>query len=644
MTSKTSKSDQIKAHPSWTEQEEWVWEKLCAGEIADFNKTEGYGGELDPKKPEGWIESRILSAKFIETILLEDLYRGALKHHGVNIIGAWFKEPLDLSNANLCHQLSLVSTRFDADVNLSSLKTPYLINLMSSKFGGKLDMDGVRIDSHCFMSNGSEFLDAVFLRDAKIGGQLTLTNSIFRVKLDMDCLEITDNLFMGDGAEFFDVVILTSVKVGGILSMQGSKFHRKLNMGSIKVASSLHMRNGAEFSEEVILVGAKVGGTLEMDGSKFRGKLNMDNIEVARSLFMRYGAEFFDEVILRGAKINGQVSMIGSKIKSKLNMSTLMVDGSLYMGNEDEGSDFSGEVFLVGANIKGQLGMARSKFRGMLDMESIRVGESLFLMDSIVDNLINMIFSEIGANLFIAGSRIENLDLTGSKIKGEFCLGSGKFPPAQWKKGAKLVLRNTEVGALQDLPTSWPDMIEMDGFKYSYLGGFAAGEVHSMANREISWMKEWLERQQNYSPQPYEQLGKVLKEAGYKGKANEILYAGRERERSVSKKWSWWWLSVEKFTIGYGYRLRNLLCWFLVLIAGGMWVLKLQGQGLVHNMPFGFSYTLDMLLPLIRLNEVHYTIKLIGFAKYYFYFLKIAGYFLVSLLIYGILEIVRKSR
>ena len=153
-----------------------------------------------------------------------------------------------------------------------------------------------------------------------------------------------------------------------------------------------------------------------------------------------------------------------------------------------------------------------------------------------------------------------------------------------------------------------------------------------------------MRKQQNYAPQPYEQLASVLKEMGHMKKANDIFYAGRERERSVSKRLRWLWLTVEKLFIGYGYRLNNLLCWFLVLIACGMWVLKLQGQGLAHNMPYGFSYTLDMLLPLIRLNEVHYTIQLSGFAKYYFYFLKIAGYFLVSLLIYGVSEIVRKPR
>jgi len=600
MTSKTSKSGQVKAHPSWTKQEKWVWQKLCAGEIANFNEAEGYGGELNPKELEGWTESRILRAKFIETILLQEPYRGALTKLGVYIIGAWFKEPLDLENAIFAHRFALLRSRFDSDINLSFLKTPCLIGLSGSIFRGKLDMGSLRTDSHCFIDDGTEFLDEVYLQGAKIGGQVVMVGSKFSKKLDMSTLEAGEGLFM-DGAEFLD---------------------------------------------EVLLGSAKVGGTLEMDSSKFQGKINMDKIEVAQGLYMRYGAEFSDEIILRRAKIKGQLSMMGSKFRSKLNMSALEVDGSLFMGNINIGerSDFFDEIFLVGAKINGQLGMNGSKFKGMLNMENIRVSESLFMMDSIVENLINMIFSEIGANLFIAGSKLENFDLTGSKIKGEFCLGSGKYPPAQWKRGAKLILCNTEVGALQDLPESWPDKIDLDGFIYKQLGGFAVGESDSFTTRTLAWMKTWLEKQKVFSPQPYKQLSNILNETGHGVKANDILYACKEQERSKSKCLYWLWMILQRFFIGYGYRIYYLLFWVAGLTFLGAVILNLSGQGSTNGMPYGIAYSLDMLLPLIRLNDIHYTIQLFGFAKYYFYFQKIAGYFLVSLLIYGISEIVRKPR
>ena len=81
----------VEPHSSWTEQEKWVWSRVSEGEIADFNKAEDYGGKLDPKKPEEWPESRILTPAFLETILLNEPYRGALTRHGVQISGALFK-------------------------------------------------------------------------------------------------------------------------------------------------------------------------------------------------------------------------------------------------------------------------------------------------------------------------------------------------------------------------------------------------------------------------------------------------------------------------------------------------------------------------------------------------------------------------
>ena len=73
-----------------------MWNQVYIGAIADFNKAEGYGGELDPKKPEGWPKSRVLQPEFLETILLREPYRSALRRQGVCIVGAWFTEPLNL--------------------------------------------------------------------------------------------------------------------------------------------------------------------------------------------------------------------------------------------------------------------------------------------------------------------------------------------------------------------------------------------------------------------------------------------------------------------------------------------------------------------------------------------------------------------
>jgi hypothetical protein len=64
----------VAADERWKAQEKFVWERVCAGRLANFNGVEGYGGNLDPRKS-ALPENRILSPAFLEAILLNDKYR-----------------------------------------------------------------------------------------------------------------------------------------------------------------------------------------------------------------------------------------------------------------------------------------------------------------------------------------------------------------------------------------------------------------------------------------------------------------------------------------------------------------------------------------------------------------------------------------
>ena len=83
----------------WTYQEHWVWEKIKKGEEADFNKADGYGGNLDPIEIENKNrKARILRPEFLQTILLKKEYVKHITRKGIDITGAWIKDPLDLSH------------------------------------------------------------------------------------------------------------------------------------------------------------------------------------------------------------------------------------------------------------------------------------------------------------------------------------------------------------------------------------------------------------------------------------------------------------------------------------------------------------------------------------------------------------------
>src|SRR5438034_9918074 len=93
----TDRGCALLADGRWSPQENFVWGRVCTGQVADFNTEDGYGGELDPRKLPALPESRILTPAFLETILLNDKYRVALPRQGVRITGARFVKTIDLA-------------------------------------------------------------------------------------------------------------------------------------------------------------------------------------------------------------------------------------------------------------------------------------------------------------------------------------------------------------------------------------------------------------------------------------------------------------------------------------------------------------------------------------------------------------------
>ena len=107
----TDSACHVSSDSGWTPQEKFVWDRVCAGQIANFNVDPAYGGELDPRKIEHLPENRILRSSFLETLLLSEKYRRALTHNGVTIIGARFDEVLNLEGAKLSEKPSIALRR-----------------------------------------------------------------------------------------------------------------------------------------------------------------------------------------------------------------------------------------------------------------------------------------------------------------------------------------------------------------------------------------------------------------------------------------------------------------------------------------------------------------------------------------------------
>src|SRR5262249_51085888 len=306
----------------WTKQEIFVWERVCAGHIADFNEGTAYGGKLDPKGPEGLPESRILSSKFLETILLEDKYRAALTRYGVRIIGARLAERVDLGNAELKHEVWLNDCLVEQGADFTGATSTHLLSFDRSKVTDQFTARWSRIDQPLNMRN-AQFGD-IAMESAHLGDTLALGGSKVSGRLNMDKLHVDSSLFMGNAQ--LGEVVLASARIGGILSLAGSKVTGTLNMDKLRVDSSLFLRNDAKLAD-VNLTSAHIGGQLDMTGSKVTGNLQCYNLTVDQ------------DTLLRAAQFTGAINCNFSKFKN------------LDFNN----STFGGDVDLTSAEIGGDL-------------------------------------------------------------------------------------------------------------------------------------------------------------------------------------------------------------------------------------------------------------------------------------------------
>jgi hypothetical protein len=701
------------ADERWTPQEAFVWGRVCIGQVADFNAAPEYGGDLDPKRPEGLPDNRVLSSAFIETILLSDKYRQALTRNGVRITGARFAEAVDLSGAEIAHELWLNRSLLEKGAVFRNVRSTKRITLDGTRVIGPFVMRGARVEEDLSISN-AEYGDAD-LGAVQVGGKLSLTGSISSGMLDLLGAEISGHLVMNQG-RFTDVVlvaahvhrefVLDQSKVAGTLNMlairvdgnldvngseleqvqlgnahllanlafEGTTVHRLLDMTNLQLDGNFSGQGG-KFAE-IRLVNGHVGGFVMLAESKVRGLLNMglsridgflvmsraefgavdlakthllgvltlgeakvsglldmENLHIDGTLYMNLKSEFSD-VRLAHSYIGGSLTLQGSKVRGTLNMSGQQLVGFLMLNGAAEFA----EISLVGARVGAFLSLRGSKVTGALDLESIEVhGNVLLGGGAEFSGPVNLIFGNIG-ELELANSTFHSeVDITGAQTRSDLVLGP---PPPHWSSDSTLNLHNARADAIQDSRDSWPAKLDLTGFTYRSLGGVHTDERDRMADRPVKWFKSWLAKGQ-YSPQPYVQLAAVLRDAGRPDAADAILSAGKQRERQDVGGLQRVWLTTLDWSVGYGYHVERTFYWVAGFILVGVVVLRVSGEGRRHGMPYGLAYSFDLLLPIIHLREMHYSIELAGWPRYYFYVHKFMGYVLASFLAVGVSGLVK---
>ena len=168
------------------------------------------------------------------------------------------------------------------------------------------------------------------------------------------------------------------------------------------------------------------------------------------------------------------------------------------------------------------------------------------------------------------------LSAEGLEAKGSFFLRAGA------SISGRISLSGARVGALVDEAGCWPEglgQIDLDRFRYDAILGY--GPVD--AKTRIAWLAK-LDHDGGFSPQPYEQLAKVLREMGHREDARAVLIeterlqrAARRLELQAQSRFFYNGLVVVKDiifrnTIRYGYRPFWALGWLGAIMVLGMFL------------------------------------------------------------------------
>ena len=318
---------------------------------------------------------------------------------------------------------------------------------------------------------------------------------------------------------------------------------------ALKSNGNVSLRDGFKAEGEVRLLGARVNGNLECDNSQFinlGGKaLSADGLNVVGSILLRNGFKAQGEVGLREAAVggglecdNGQFTNQGGKA---LSADGIKVDGPVFLC---DGFKVQGEVRLIGATVGGDLNCENAQFTNekgdALLADGLKVDGSVFLRNG---------FKAQGAVSFFGAKIRGYLGLTGVDSTEEMILD----------------LRSAKIGTLYSDQESWPapGQLSLRGLEYAEIS-------HESPIDSQSYI-EWLRRQDGFSPQPYEQLAKVLRESGDGAGARDVLVAKNKdkADRTKLTRAEWFWYRFFGPLIGYGHRPWLVIPLALVIILFG---------------------------------------------------------------------------
>lgn len=439
---------------------------------------------------------------------------------------------------------------------------------------------------------------ASFLRFLLLGGDeqapvhergVQLSGSWVEGQLDLEGCVVPSNVTLSN-SNFDDLLLAQDAHFGGVLALEGCCLNQGMNADRLQVNGGMYLQNGFLAKRQVRLFGAHIDTCLDCSRGQFEetvgAALLADGAVVTGPVSLSDGFRATGEVRLLGAQIDGNLQCTDGRFQVEkgdaLSADGVVVKGSVFLNRSFKAT---GEVRLLGAQIGDNLDCSGGYFEvskgNALSADRAVVKGSVFLGENFrATGMVRLLGAQIGGDLDCEGGRFEVTKSTALSADGAVVRGSLFL--RNLKPATRLDLSHAQVGVLTDDVAAWAPGSVLDGFRY---GAFGGGASTSGAER-----LKWLEKQpvehlgEDFRPQPWRQLQRVLHEMGHHEDAKQIGIAFENKRRAIGRIGQSspetfgpvaWFERVSAWSVHfcfgklalYGFRPLRLLAWML-----GVWL------------------------------------------------------------------------
>jgi hypothetical protein len=464
--------------------------------------AEGKFPSIPSARPTKQTLHNFVRTDFLRFLMLGGDENAPIHEQGVQLRGAWIDgELLDLEGALLPHDVALNHCRINCKIALIAARTRR-IDLDGSQIS-ELSGDGIKIKGDLFLRKDFTAQGAVKLTGAKIDGDLDCRGGTFKnastSALSFDRAEINGNVFLNNGFVAEGDVHLVGAKIAGDLDCNGGIFRKTtdaaLDFSRAEIGGDVFLRNKFDANGMVRSKDAKIGGNLDCSNGSFKNPnghaLFFESAKIGGAVLLGYGFSADGEVNLSNAKIGCHFDCRDGTFK-KTNTEgwahALVFDGAEIGAVVWLSKGFSAEgvVRLHGATIKGDLSCENGTFIGAPIEKPWNEGKKTHIA-------LSMKRARVDGRVFLR-------KLT--KVSGD------------------IGLSHAHVGVLFDDEDLLKCLARNDS--HLCLDGFTYNHLHIDAPVEWRTRLDWLRSQppkllsDDFRPQPWEQLIKVLREMGHK--------------------------------------------------------------------------------------------------------------------------------